>query len=297
MANLHGRHICLLGGDSRELKLVCALIDRGARVSCYGVPKDGLHPEAIAAANAKEACRGANAIVLPLSGTDSNGNVRVTSSPICITRELLFVLSPNAILFSGIMPRFLATECQSLGIRTVETTANDELAILNSIPSAEGAILMAMQATPFTIHNSNCLVLGLGRTGMTLARMLHGLGAHVWAAARKAEDRARAFEMGLSPLSFADLPSCLPQIDIAFNTVPALVLDRSLVYSMKRTAAIIDLASSPGGVDFIAASERGIHAELAPGLPGKVAPVTAGQIISKVLPEIIAAEFAKNKPD
>lgn len=294
MVNLSECHICLLGGDRRELKLVCTLIDLGARVSCYGMPKDGLRPETIIAESAEEACRGANAVVLPLSGTDSNGNVRVTSSPICITRELLSVLGPNAILFSGTVPRFLAAECQALGIRTVNTTANDELAILNSIPSAEGAILIAMQATPFTIHNSNCLVLGLGRTGTTLARMLQGLGAHVWAAARKGKDQARAFEMGLAPLGFTDLASCLPQIDIVFNTVPALVLDRALIYTMKRTAVIIDVASAPGGVDFIAASERGIHAELAPGLPGKVAPVTAGQIVSKVLPKIIIAEFGRN---
>ncbi|MDD2201053.1 MAG: dipicolinate synthase subunit DpsA [Firmicutes bacterium] len=295
VANLKGRHICLLGGDRRELKLVCTLIDSGAKVSCYGVPGDGLRPEAIVAESAEQACRGANVVVLPLSGTDSNGNVKVASKPICITRELLSVLSPNAILFSGTVPRFLAAESESLGIRTVETTANDELAILNSIPSAEGAILMAMQATPFTIHNSNCLVLGLGRTGLTLARMLQGIGAHVWAAARKGKDRARAFEMGLSPLDFADLSSCLPQIDIVFNTVPALVLDRALTYTMKRTAVIIDLASAPGGVDFVAASERGIHAELAPGLPGRVAPITAGQIVSKVLPEMIAAELARDE--
>jgi dipicolinate synthase subunit A len=173
----------------------------------------------------------------------------------------------------------------------VDTGEDDELAILNSIPSAEGAILMAMQATPFTIHNSNCLVLGPGRTGLTLVRMLQGLGAHVWGAARKAPGRARLFEMGAMPVDFADLPHCLPQIDIVFNTVPAQVLDRSLVYVLRRTAVIIDLASAPGGVDFVAAAERGIHAELAPGLPGKVAPLTAGRILARVIPRIIEDEL------
>jgi dipicolinate synthase subunit A len=86
VANLSGCHICLLGGDRRELKLVCTLIDSGAKVSCYGVPGDGLRPEAIVAESAEEACRGANAVVLPLSGTDSKGNVKVTSRPVCIKR-------------------------------------------------------------------------------------------------------------------------------------------------------------------------------------------------------------------
>ena len=99
--------------------------------------------------------------------------------------------------------------------------------------------------------------------------------------------------MGIAPVDFADLPHCLPQMDIVFNTVPSPVLDRSLVYVLKRTAVIIDLASAPGGVDFVAAAERGIHAELAPGLPGKVAPLTAGRILARVIPRIIEDEFRK----
>ena len=293
MANLSGLSICILGGDRREVELVCALIDSGAHVSCFGTPEEGLRAEAIAAPSARDACRGADAVVLPLSGTDMDGNVRVTSRPIAITRELLGAADPAAVVFSGIVRPCLAMDCAALGLRVVDTGEDDELAILNSIPSAEGAILMAMQATPFTIHNSNCLVLGPGRTGLSLARMLRCLGAHVWVAARKAKDRARVFEMAMTPIDFAELAHCLPQMDIVFNTVPALVLDRALVYTLKRTASVIDLASAPGGTDFTAAAERGIHAELAPGLPGKVAPLTAGRILARVIPRIIEDEFRK----
>jgi dipicolinate synthase subunit A len=46
---------------------------------------------------------------------------------------------------------------------------------------------------------------------------------------------------------------------------------------------VIDLASAPGGTDFNAARELGLKAELAPGLPGIVAPVTAGRIIAELI--------------
>lgn len=291
MANLGGLSICILGGDRREVELVSGLIDSGARVCCFGTPIEGLANEAAIAPSAHDACAGADAVVLPLSGTDTSGNVKITSRPVTINRELLAAANPAALVLSGVVRPCLAADCAALSLRLVNTGEDDELAILNSIPSAEGAILMAMQATPFTIHNSNCLVLGPGRTGLTLARMLQGLGAHVWGAARKASGRARLFEMGIAPIDFADLPHCLPQMDIVFNTVPSLVLDRSLVYVLKRTAVIIDLASAPGGIDFVAAAERGIHAELAPGLPGKVAPVTAGRILARVIPRIIEEEL------
>jgi dipicolinate synthase subunit A len=295
VADLSGLSICVLGGDRREAELISGLIDSGARVSCFGTPTDGLRSEAAVAPSARDACSGANAVILPLSGTDSSGNVKITSKPVSITRELLAAADPAAIVLSGVVRPCLAADCAALGVRLVDTGEDDELAILNSIPSAEGAILMAMQATPFTIHNSNCLVLGPGRTGLTLARMLQALGAHVWGAARKAPGRARLFEMGIAPVDFADLAHCLPQMDIVFNTVPSPVLDRSLVYVLKRTAVIIDLASAPGGVDFVAAAERGIHAELAPGLPGKVAPLTAGRILARVIPRIIEDEFRKGE--
>ena len=50
---------------------------------------------------------------------------------------------------------------------------------------------------------------------------------------------------------------------------------------------IVDLASKPGGTDFRYAEKRGIKALLAPGLPGIVAPKTAGQIVANVLSQLL----------
>ncbi|COH28164.1 Stage V sporulation protein FA [Streptococcus pneumoniae] len=53
---------------------------------------------------------------------------------------------------------------------------------------------------------------------------------------------------------------------------------------------VIDLASKPGGTDFRYAEKRGVKALLAPGLPGIVAPKTAGQILANVLSQLLAAD-------
>ena len=46
---------------------------------------------------------------------------------------------------------------------------------------------------------------------------------------------------------------------------------------------LIDLASKPGGVDFSAAKELGIHAVQALSLPGKTAPRAAAEIIKNTI--------------
>ena len=46
-------------------------------------------------------------------------------------------------------------------------------------------------------------------------------------------------------------------------------------------AEVVYLYNGPGGTDFKYAEKQGIKALLAPGLPGIVAPKTAGQIINK----------------
>jgi dipicolinate synthase subunit A len=62
---------------------------------------------------------------------------------------------------------------------------------------------------------------------------------------------------------------------------------------MPSRALIVDVASKPGGTDFRYAEKRGIKAILAPGIPGIVAPKTAGQIIANVLSELLLERFKK----
>ncbi len=88
-----------------------------------------------------------------------------------------------------------------------------------------------------------------------------------------------------------DLSQEVGKADLIFNTVPSLVLDRVVLDSVNREAVIVDMASSPGGTDFEYASFLGIKALLAPGLPGIVAPKTAGKILAQVLPKLILRQL------
>jgi dipicolinate synthase subunit A len=200
-------------------------------------------------------------------------------------------------VFTGMAKPFLKRLCNKHQIDLVELFDRDDVAIYNSIPTAEGAVMMAIQNTDITIHGSECMILGLGRTGMTLARTLKALGAKVRVGVRRNEHYARAMEMGFNPFMTQELSNRVSNIDLLFNTIPTMIVTAQVIANIPHRAVIIDLASRPGGTDFRFAEKRGIKALLAPGLPGVVAPKTAGQIIAKCLIQLILDDSRKRGND
>ncbi len=291
---LTGATIAVLGGDDRELILVSHLVRLGAEVKAAGISILAENKEVQCFDTVEPAVRGAGFVILPMSGIDEKGFIRTKygMQPLFLNREIMLSLRDDCVLIVGVARTLLKELVAQRGIKLIELNEIDEVAVLNSIPSAEGAVQMAMEATDRTIHGSNSIVLGFGRCGVTLARMLSALGAKTQVVARKRKDLARIMEMGMIPLTYEQLHGCIEEADIIFNTVPSLVLDRKLLERANPAVYICDIASAPGGVDFAAAKELGLKAHLAPALPGKVAPRTAGLILAKVIPDIIAHELA-----
>ncbi|MGC7870557.1 dipicolinate synthase subunit DpsA [Desulfosporosinus sp. SYSU MS00001] len=288
-ADLKGIRVAVIGGDERELYLIPELQKLGAYIVGVGFEKASPIPGVTFVSSLIEAVDKVDVLLFPMFGTDERGTVKAkySASPIMLNKDVLQAIPTRVPLIIGFARPALKSAAEKMGIQLVETIYLDELAILNSIPSAEGAIQMAMEATNITIHGSESFVLGLGRTGWSLARMLKGIGAHVTGVARKPTDLARAVEMGIKGVHFADLEEEIGRAEIIFNTVPHLILDRVMLEKVAKDAVIVDLASIPGGTDFEFAQLLGIKAILAPGLPGIVAPKSAGRILAQIYPQLI----------
>lgn len=153
----------------------------------------------------------------------------------------------------------------------------------NALPTAEGAIQLAMEHLPITIHGARVLIIGFGRVGRITAQRFAALGARVTVAARKYEQLAWAQAMGFGGQQLEHLVGWLCGYDLVVNTVPALVLGRGELEDLKPDCLILDLASKPGGVDLSAAGDLGLTVVWALSLPGKVAPVTAGAAIKSTI--------------
>ncbi|MGN1031266.1 MAG: hypothetical protein ACI4PQ_06645, partial [Butyricicoccaceae bacterium] len=122
------------------------------------------------------------------------------------------------------------------------------------------------------------------------AHRLHVLGAHVTVSARRHDDFARIRDGGMQWADTRALEPVVGAFDVIFNTVPHLVVTRSVLAKCREDVLLIDLASRPGGTDFAAAADlerRVIHAL---SLPGKVAPVTAASYIRDTITHMLQEE-------
>ncbi|HHV54349.1 MAG TPA: dipicolinate synthase subunit DpsA [Firmicutes bacterium] len=287
---LAGVTVAVLGGDQREAELVRALLAEGAGVRLAAYPERPDWQAATRCDTLEEALEGARAVIAPMTGVDEAGFIRVVpdgKTRLRITEVSLQLLPPGTPFLIGTARPFLKEWCSRAGLRLIEMAEVDEIAILNSIPTAEGVIYLAIGELPITLHGSRVVVVGFGRTGQTLARVLDALGASTAVVARDRAQRARAYEMGLDPYPLEALREVVKGGQLVINTVPALVITEEVLRAMPPGTLVIDIASAPGGTDFSAAERLGIPAILALGLPGKIAPRTAGQILARTVPELL----------
>lgn len=292
--DLSGESIAVIGGDQRQIAVVQALCRCGARVGSWGLPESAIAAGARPAGSLHEALAAADVVLLPITGTDERGVIKTIEGvpPVVFDAGSFSSMRPGALLLTGSLRQVWKPLVQNRGIRVVEYAEEDEIAILNSIPTAEGAIQLAMQELPITVHGSRSYILGFGRCAVTLARMLQAIGARTTVYARRPAQLARAFEMGFAARHLERLADDMGDAQVIYNTIPAMVLPESLLLRANPDVLVIDIASSPGGTDFQAAGRLGIRAVLALGLPGKVAPKTAGEILASALPGLISRALA-----
>ncbi|MGM8214521.1 dipicolinic acid synthetase subunit A [Bacillaceae bacterium W0354] len=286
---LTGKTLLIIGGDARYIEMMRTFIEKDATVYAVGfdekeeqlenvyltdlinVPKDQL-----------------DAVVLPITGLDQDGYAEsyFTDESPRISTEWLHSLPEQCEIFTGIMTPFLKQQAD-LSEKIIPLFDRDDVAIYNSIPTAEGTLMFSIQHTDFTIHNSNVTILGFGRVGKSLVHVFKGLGANVSVYSRNEVELSRIYEYHAKPIHEDDLHYAMGDCDILINTIPALVVTPSIISALPKESLIIDIASKPGGVDFRFAKKRGINAILAPSLPGLVAPKTAGKILAGVIQNII----------
>lgn len=258
-------NFCILGTDSRSICLRKILIENKVKF-----------------AELEDANIIVTAIPFTKDGVKVNGEIITCDDLIKLLKD------SNKILISGAFSKDIEVKLQNNNIKYFDLMQSDSMAILNAIPTAEGAISTAIFNTEFTIQNSNILILGYGRIGKVLAKMLNGFGANVFCEARKESDLSMIKAMGYTPIKLENLDENLEKMNIIFNTIPYMVLDKKRLDLISENALIVDLASSPGGVDFKYAKDTNKRVEWALALPTKVAPYTAALYIKEEISKILS---------
>lgn len=265
--------IAILGGDTRQLFAAEVLRQKGFSVALYGFAETESFRLPASAETPEEALRDADAVLLPLPYR--KGDVlNMPFSPVPMRVDDLIRILPDGI------PVFAGKADDRLPAGVMDYNAEEAFQIRNAVPSAEGAIRVAMEQMDRTLCGAVCLVVGAGRIGRHLAVLLRAFGAEVFLSSRKAEDLAKTEALGLHAIRTDAIAGIVGQADVVFNTVPAPVVTREVVGNMRKQTPIIDLASGAGGADAEAAAEAGIRVVHALGLPGKFTPRSAGEAVA-----------------
>ena len=297
----HG--FALIGGDGRMIHLAERLAEEGYPVNLLGcgndcLPSNDISQDLRICSTLSKAVENATVIILPLPTTRDGVHIHCPRDPACIVSldELsdLMTRQPSTILFGGNLPH----EFWQGKDRVMDYYKDPVLQLRNAYITAEAAVMTAMELTDHTLRDCSVAVLGYGRIGKYLTRLLHAMGARVTVCARREESLFEAASEGSHPLLITEEdpmsglhPLCRDHA-VLFNTIPAHVMTRELLSRLERNTLLIDLASSPFGVcdgDVRDATARnGLRYLRAPSLPGSYAPKDAGRAIAECILNTLA---------
>ncbi len=267
----------IIGGDSRFVTLAKLLASDGHAVFPSG------HGEEFPAV---EGACSANAIILPLpcSIDGININAPLSDSPIEFDDRLINAIG-NKPIFAGMFTRLNRAQNGSFNI--FDYGKREDFLLRNAQSTAEGALAMLIELSPYSLFSMNGLIAGFGRIGNALTRILLSCGCRITVAARNPAQLALAQCIGAESLNISDICKKASEFDFVINTVPSPVIGADFINAMKNDSIMLDLASGSGGIDFKAASNRGIKAVHALSLPGKYSPFGAAADIKETIYSIL----------
>jgi len=279
---IKGKTFAVIGGDKRQIEAAKSIKKDGNKVFIYGFDLTEI-PLGLESRTLDEIALDSDYIILPVPTSKDMANL---FAPLSKTQIKLHDLKDT--LASKKVFCTLVDKLESVFPNSVlaDYSQREEFKINNAIPTSEGAIAIAMKNCDFTINGSNVLVAGFGRVGKTLSLSLRGLGANVSVSARSLKDLALIKSFYCRPIVTSEIINYGP-FDIIFNTIPNIIFDEFTLKKVAKNSLVIDLASMPGGVDFDACKRLGINAIHALALPGKVAPITAGEIVKSTIYNMI----------
>ena len=280
----------IIGGDLRIVKLAEMLAKEENEVYVYGVEKaiDLKDFKNIKQCDTiKKAIQDVEIVIGPIPFSSNGNTINMPFSDNEVTiREMMHVLNAKVLIAGGINPDVYGMANDEY-IEIIDIMKREELAVLNTIATAEGTIQLAIENTNKILHGSEVLILGFGRIGKVLARKLAGLSAKVTCAARKDEDLAWIQAYGHKATNINTIGSNLNKFDIIINTVPHIILTEERLKQVKKDCLLIDLASNPGRIDKKTVKDQNLKFVWALSLPGKVAPTTSAEFIKDTIYNIV----------
>lgn len=270
--------LLLVGGDKRRDYIEKYLNGRGYTTCVY---------EKDPALFKEEILKKPSAVILPLPVSRDGKTVNIygrENEPIYLD-GLLQRLEAGDRVFGGMLSDGLKVKMSEKGIKAYDYY-DEDIILKNAVITAE-CLADVLKENGVDILNAKIAVTGFGRTAKAISEMLYGMNCDFYIAARSDEALNDAKSRNYKCVKLKNFTEETPKTDVIINTVPALILDEKILYSLNSGAYIFDIASYPYGVDIELAKEYGINAVRALSLPGKYSPERAGIIIGEKVESLL----------
>ena len=264
----------VVGGDARNVELAKMLANDGHEVYVYGLEKSTLGEQDVKnieiCNTLEEALYNGNIVIGPIPFSRDGEILNAPLSNNVIEIEDFASWLDNKALFAGSISDDFYNIVKNVKVVVTDLMKIEELAVLNIIATAEGAISQIIEKTDFNLQASNVLIIGFGRIGKILSNKLRLLGANVTCSARKQTDLAWIEAYGYKAMDTFNLEN-LEEYNIIINTVPHMIFGKDQLEKINKSCLLLELASRPGGFDLETIENLGLNYVPALGLPGKVA--------------------------
>ena len=178
----------------------------------------------------------------------------------------------------GGLPSSLFEYARKAGGDAIDLLCDEAFALENAYLTAYAALGMLLLDSGKAPRDTRVLLLGYGRIASALCRLLLGAGFCVCVCARDPIKRREAFFAGAKEtFMLEELAKAIKSVDTVVNTVPFPLLKKADL-PKTRELRILELAS---GENFEKSLPASVSLVRAPGLPGKVYPVSAGALIAE----------------
>lgn len=226
----------------------------------------------------------ADFLVLPIPVSRDNCNLNASenygSIPLSSLTEFI---CDGGIVFGGKINDDVKEIFKDKNISFVDFMDIEEFTTRNAHMTAEGAVSYLIENSDKSLFGIKILIVGSGRIGKILAHILKSFGCDVTVTGRNEKDIYLWRALGYNSLKTNEISDYSQAFDAVFNTVPFPVIDEEFIKKMKKDAIIIDLASKPGGTDFLSAKKYKVKAVNLLGVPGKYFPGSSGEMLAKII--------------
>ena len=187
--------------------------------------------------------------------------------------EYLKSLPYRIFLVCGNIPALQLDILNQKQICHINVMTDETFAMKNSVLTAEGVLANILEKTKKSVFEQKFLILGSGRSGKAIAKLFSNLNLDFAMSSFDKKNYAISHIFTKNNFYKEEVFENLKNFDVIINTIPAKIISKEYVKTIKKEALYLEIAS----IETIEKENLHFDYVLCPALPQKYSSFTAGK--------------------